>query len=312
MKEFYHTCITAHSEVLLRNPEDVALMTNFSALAAYRSDTEMLTDSQMSTHQHNAVLTENPKQFVWKLELGLTKAFNHKHGRKGPLFDSGYFIQKIQGARHMQMAINYILRQGLHHGQSETAFSYPWSTCNYIFPSERGAFTPKPEYTTRQELKELLHHNADFPDSWVADENGILLRPSFEQIAMVENWYGTPRAYMYSMIRRTSEEWLADQQNDNCGGPPVTLRMLEKGFSPEDIEMMLKLEGNPKYVQRQMSDMDLCMLIDGQFLGRYHVNSVYSLTKKQKIAIANELKFDLHLACSEKQIARCLVMSYDR
>ena len=311
MKTFYHICLTAHSEVLLRNTDDVALMTNFSALAAHRTGTDMLTDSQMSTHLHETVLSDNPGRFVWSQELGLTKAFNQRHGRKGPLFDKKPFIQAIQGPRHMQMALTYSLRQGLHHGQSETAFDYPWSTCNQIFATERGAQAVVPIYFSRHEIRGLLHHAADFPDSWSADSNGILLRRSFEQLSMVENWFGTARGFMYSMMRRTSQEWLDEQGKDDNGSPVVTLRMLEKGYSNEDVNTMLGYEGNSKYSHRQMSDMEVCMLIDRQMLGRYHVDTVYALTSRQKTAIADELRNDLKIT-NEKQLARCLAMSYNR
>ena len=310
MKTFYHICMTAHSEVLLRNTDDVALMTNFSALAAYRTETDMLTDSQMSTHLHETVLCEDPRRFVWSQELGLTKAFNKRHCRRGPLFDGKPFIQPIQGPKHMQMALNYSLRQGLHHGQSETAFDYPWSTCNQIFTKERGVQCQAPTYISRQEIRDLLHHTADFPDSWVADSNGILLRNCFEQIATVENWYGTARGYMYSMMRRTSREWLEEQGKDDVENPPVTLQMIERSYSMEDVDSMLGFEGNSKYTNRQMSDMEVCTLIDTQLLGRYHVDSVYSLSQRQKVAIANELRYDLQIT-NEAQLARCLVMNYD-
>ena len=309
MKNFYHICLTAHSEVLLRNEEDVALTTNLSALAAYRTGTQMLTDSQMSTHLHENVMTEDPERFSWTQRLSVTKGFNAMHHRKGKLFDENPYILQIHGPRHMQMALNYTLRQGLHHGQSETAFSYPWSTCNQLFVEERGLEIPKPYYVARNEVSQFLPKNADFPDCWQLDENGILLRRSFEETALVENWYGTARGYMFSMIRRTSEEWLAEQQADGVAAPPVTLEMIEQGYGPEAIKAMLAFEGNSKYVRRGMSDMELCKLIDGQMLGRFHVDSVYRLSLRQKQMVAEELRCDLGIR-SEKQIYRCLAMGY--
>ena len=309
MKEFYHICMTAHSEVLLRSPDDVALFTNLSAYSAYHTDSEMLADSEMSTHLHQSLLTENPKRFAWISGISLTRAFNFRHGRKGKLFDGKPFIIKLSGTRHMQMGLNYILRQGLHHGQSETAFDYPWSTCNHIFSKERGVDQETAMYRTRPEVRDFLHKNADFPDTWQADSNGILLRRSFEQLALVENWYGTPRSFIYSMVRKTSEEWLAEQNKDDVDCQPVSLGLMEKGYGTEDIAAMLQNENNTKFYNRGMSDMDLCMLIDKQMLGRFRVDTVYALTSPQKQIIANELRHDLGIK-SEKQISRCLVMNY--
>ena len=309
MKKFYHICLTAHSEVLLRSPEDVALTTNLTALAAYRTGTEILVDSQMSTHLHENVLSDDPGRFAASQSISLTKAFNCRHGRQGKLFDDKPYIVQIEGPQHMQMALNYSLRQGLHHGQSETAFSYPWSTCNEIFPLERGVARKPAAYVSRPELRCFFPKNADFPDSWQADSNGILLRRSFEQIPLVENWYGTSRNYSFSMMRKTSEEWLSQQGKDETDGPVVTLTLLEKGYSPEEIAAMLSSEESGKFFRRRTSDMELCELIDKQLLGRFRVSSVYSLSPRQKQMLSDELRHDLGIL-SEKQISRCLAMRY--
>lgn len=312
MKRFHHICMTAHSEVLLRSVEDVALFVNLSAISALRCETDILTDSEMSTHLHETVLSDSVDNFSWSQQLSLTKAFNHRHSRKGPLFDSKPYILEIRGPRHMQMALNYSLRQGLHHGQSETAFEYPWSTCNSLFAAERGVPIDTPAHKSRAEIQGCLPKNfRNFPDSWQADANGILLRNSFEQLRLVENWYGTARSFIFSMTRRTSEEWLNEQKADNTEGPTVTLDLLEKGFCPEDITAMLSREGNAKFATRCFSDMYLCSLIDNQMLGRFGADSVYLLSASQKQKLAAELKYDIGVR-SEAQISRCLAMRYNR
>lgn len=312
MKDFYHICMTAHSEVLLRSMEDVALFTNQLALSAYRNETEVLTDAQMSTHVHETVLCDIPRKFVWSQELSLTKSYNKRHFRRGPLFDGKPFILQIKGPRHMQMAMNYSLRQGLHHGQSDTAFSYPWSTCNQLFKQERGVLPVPAKYCSRSDLKEFFPKNAGcFPDNWQADESGILLRSCFEEISLVENWYGTARSFIYSMTRKTTEEWLEEQKKDDVEGPIISLELMEKGFSSEDISQMKQREGNTKYNTKEMSDMEICSIIDNQMLGRFHKQSVYQLSADQKARLAEELRHDMGL-CSEKQIRRCLVMDYVR
>lgn len=309
MKELYHIILTAHSEVLLRNIDDVRMMTNLSALSAWRSDTDILTDSFMSTHIHFTVMSRNPDVFIRKLRFSITKAFNYKYHRAGRLFDPNPSAQKVQGTYHSQMTFNYSLRQGMHHGVSETPFAYPWSTCNYLFGSERGVTPDKPVFRTRSEVQACLSKNADFPDEWQADADGILVRPSFEQLKLVETWYGTARGYMFSMIRRTSAEWLEEQKKDNNDSPVVTLETLEYGYSNDDITQMLNNEKNSKYLHRNMPDMEICSLIDNQMLGRFGKTSVYELSARQKTLIADDLRYDPRI-CSEAQLSRCLVMKY--
>jgi len=309
MKKFYHICITAHSEVLLRNIDDVRLFTNTMAHCAWRNHVELLTDSIMSTHLHETVLCEDPFRFVWSQLLSFTKAFNHRHGRSGSLFDSHPFIQQLVGPRHTNMAICYSLRQGFHHGISETAFEYPWSTCNYLFPKERGASSPSPLYCDTNSIRKLICKNAETPDGWTADENGILLRNSFEQLNYVENWFSTAKSYIYSMVRKTSEEWVNDQKKDETNEKTVTLQYLEKGYSDDDIKMMLANEGNSKFINKRMSDFELCSIIDNDLIRKYKKNSIYSLPVDTRKKIGEILYHDLNVK-SAQQVSRCLALKY--
>jgi len=309
MKKFYHICITAHSEVLLRNIDDVRLFTNIIAHCAWRNHVELLTDSIMSTHIHETVICEDPFRFVWSQLLSLTKAFNHRHGRKGALFDPHPFIQGLEGPRHTNMAICYSLRQGLHHGISETSFDYPWSTCNYLFAKERGSSNPSPFFHDKNSIRSFIGKNVETPDGWTADENGILLRNSFEQLNYVENWFSTVRSYMYSMIRKTSEEWINEQNKDETNEKEVTLQDLEKGYSEDDVKTMLVNEGNSKFINRRMNDTDLCSIIDNELIGKYRTNSIYSLPSDIRRKIGKTLSCDLNIR-SPQQISRCLALNY--
>ena len=310
MKELYHICLTAHSEVLLRDIDDVRMMTNLSALSAWRTDTDILTDSIMSTHMHFTIMSQDPYKFIRNQRFSIAKAFNYKYNRKGGLFDPDPFALKITGPHHTQMELNYSLRQGMHHGITETPFSYPWSTCNHLFVSERGAEPEKPVFRTRAEVQSCLSKNTDFPDEWQADANGIILRPTFEQLKLVETWYGTARSYIFSMIRRTTDEWLAEQEKDANESPIITLESLERGYSKEDVANMLSNERSPKYIQRGPSDMEICSTIDHQLLGRFGKTSVYELSLKGKERIARELLSSPHIN-SAAQVSRCLAMKYD-
>lgn len=56
MNDFYHVCMTAHSEVILRSEDDARDITNLIALSAFRSGTQILVDAIMSNHMHFIVL----------------------------------------------------------------------------------------------------------------------------------------------------------------------------------------------------------------------------------------------------------------
>lgn len=259
----------------------------------------------MSTHIHLIVYSDDPRSMIYTLIQSITQYFNSKYGRKGRLFDKKSFSMAISGPRHVQMALNYALRQGLHHGLCDTPFAYPDCTCNEIFIKQRGMKERVLYYSNKADLKDFFPKNADFPDFWCADENGILLRGCFEEIQLVENWYGTARNYIFSMVRKSTDEWIDEQKQDNSNEPLITLLSIEPSYSPQDITKMYSMEGNAKFISRGPSDRDICSIIDSQILCERQ--SVYTITEKRKDDIIKILQIEYGIK-SQKQIMRCLAI----
>ena len=57
---------------------------------------------------------------------------------------------------------------------------------------------------------------------------------------------------------------------------------------------------------RQMSDIELCTKVDAMVRERFGKISVYTLTRQEKVRLAEELYRVWHI--SEARIRRCLVM----
>lgn len=302
MKNLYHVCITAHNEVLGRNPDDMRAFTNLMALSSYHSDTQIVADSLMSNHAHFVVMSDKPEYFALLLRLSLTKHFNHAHSRTGRLLDKKVFVSKLEGTKHTQMAINYVLRNGLHHGQSETAFAYPYSSCNSLFMTARGLELPK-LITDRAEIRTYFPKNAVIPDSLAVDSQGFAARGTFEELRMAESWYGTPNSYIYNMNRRTTEEWINEQKSDEVQTDPVTLTVIENGVNADSEADMLKNEGGGRTSVYNKTDMAVCMLVDNEMLCRYHTDSIYRLSAEIRREIAVELIEDCRVGAV--QAARC-------
>lgn len=303
MKKIYHVCITAHKEVLMRNINDARAFTNLTALAAYRTDTQILVDALMSNHAHFVLFSENPSRFALALRLSMTKHFNYTYSRRGRLFDKKPFISELVGSRHTLMAINYVLRNGLHHGQSETAFAYPFGTCNYINMKARGVSAPK-LITDRRYIRSFLPINAQFPDYMAVEENGFISRSCFEEIRMAETLYGSPNTFIYNMNRRSSNDWINEQSLDDIVTDPITLMTIEKGTSMNTETEMIKNENGGRAFNSQYNDMELCEIIDNNCIGRFKVDSIYKLNREKKNMLAKELVKDLHVGVL--QVARCL------
>jgi hypothetical protein len=124
------------------------------------------------------------------------------------------------------------------------------------------------------------------------------------ELRRAEQYYSTPRNYLYQMNRLTDEEWKRDQELDRTG-KPLTLDMLEPGYE-NNIEQLLRNETGRHFSRTRLQDMDVCRLIDRDILPGYGVTSVYQLTDSQKRRIAAQLLNEFHLP--EAQIKRCLVM----
>lgn len=302
MKDIYHVCLTAHNEVLIRDFEDARNFTNLMALSAFRCGGSILADALMSNHAHFILLIEKPWDFAVSMKISMTKHFNHAHSRNGKLFDKKVFIRKLEGTKHIMMAMNYCLRNGLHHGQSETAFAYPYGSCNSLFAGARGIGFQK-LITNRNEINSYLPKNAEFPDSFAMKSDGTLDRSSFEEIRMAESWYGTPNSFIYNMNRRTTEEWIKEQESDDNKCEPITLNIIEKGVNFETEAEMLKNEGGARSSSVLHTDQEICNLIDCNIIHRYRRASIYQLDYKQRSEIAAELIGDLRVRAV--QAARC-------
>ena len=123
------------------------------------------------------------------------------------------------------------------------------------------------------------------------------------ELRAAEQYYTSPRNYLYQMNRLTDDSWIKEQEKDHTGSP-LTIYDIERA-DEHDIAQMLKNESGRYYSRTRMQDLDVCRLIDKDLLPSYGVTSVYLLTESQKRQIARLLYNEYHLP--EHQIRRCLV-----
>lgn len=304
MKESYHLCFTSHDEVLFRDAEDHGMFVNLLALRGYAMETEVECEADMSTHVHMNVLTAQPSRFAGQVRMSYTKWFNTKYGRRGRFGEKYTFISKVDGFYHQLVVFNYILRNGLHHCAAATSFGYPYCSVREQFADDLGMEHEVAANWTRDEIASFLPRFSEFPDDYQMTAQGVFLRRSFMEIRKVEQYYVTPRNYLYQMNRLTDESWAKEQQQDQTG-PPITLRDVEQ-VDENTIAQLLKNESGRNFKHGRMQDLDVCHLIDHDILPGYGVQSVYQLTATQKQRIFHQLSNDFHLP--EHQIRRCLVI----
>lgn len=316
IKELLHLCFTSHAEVLCRDQEDFATLTNSIAITSYRDGTEILADAVMSTHCHLMAFADNAASFVQRVRHSYAYYFNRKYHRNGLLGEKYYYASPVLGKYHRLACASYIMRNGQHHGQSASAFAYPYCTTPYLYAQDlhllsankHSPIFPEQLITNHKDMMEHLPRDAKFPDEWRMDKSGMFLRSSFEQIGRVEEWYGTPRQFLYYMNRLSGDEWANEQKKDGSGGSAGTfcLETLEPGYGEKDIVKMLGAEKGYHQPNRLGSDIEICHLIDKELIRPFHKDSIYQLSEAQRVRIGNTLLFDYHV--NPTQIPRCLAL----
>ena len=304
MKESFSICFTSHDEVMFRDEEDHGTFINVMAIEGFRTESEIMCDSEMSNHVHINALTNCPTVFSGRTRMAYTKYFNRKYGRSGRFGEKGTYVLKVDGFYHQLTLSNYILRNGLHHGAAPSAQGYPYCSIREMFAKDLGTVLEPAVFTRREEIVGFLPRYADFPDTYVMDKSGIFLRSSFMEIRRLEQFYASPRNFLYQMNRLTDETWLQDQLQDGTG-KPITLADVEPGLDEKSIAELLNNEHGRNFNRARMQDLDVCRLIDRELLPGTGSTSVYRLTDTQRSRIYRTLRNEFHLP--DRQIRRCLV-----
>ena len=289
---------------MFRDAEDHGMFLNILALRGFALETEVECEAEMSTHVHMNAFTAQPGRFAGQVRMSYTKWFNAKYGREGRFGEKYTFISKVEGFYHQLVVFSYILRNGLHHCAAATAFGYPYCSVREQFADDLGMAQEVAGHWSKEEMASILPRYSEFPDEYQMTPQGVFLRRSFMEIRKVEQYYATPRGYLYQMNRLTDESWSREQLQDQTG-PPITLRDVEQA-DENTVAQLLKNESGRGFKHGRMQDLDVCHLIDHDILPGYGVQSVYQLTATQKQRIVRQLFYEFHLP--EHQIRRCLVM----
>ena len=310
MKTLTHICYTSHDEVMFRNKEDMDYAFNSLCSALYKTGSLCLAEAFISTHHHGVYITSCPRELMRIHRISYTMYFNQKYGRSGPLGERGFFVQDIYGIRHQITALSYVLKNPVHHGICQTPFAYPYCSANAYFREELGKDV-HPRLLTPEQIRQALPRRAEYDPSWKMGVEGVFLRESVIETAMVEGLYATPQAFNYMLARKSGEDWIKEQEMDPIPLPPVTLETIESAMLSQEkakddsLFGMLRNEKS-RFGSSEMTDIRLCGIIDGELTSRKPPRTIYQISRQEKTELANSLYRHFH--CSTKQIRRCLVI----
>ena len=310
MKTLKHICYTSHDEVMFRNEEDMNYAFNSLCSALYKTGSLCLAEVFITTHHHGNYITSCPRELMRLHRISYTRYFNNKYGRSGQLGEKGFFMQETDGIRHQIAALSYVLKNPVHHGISVTPFAYPYCSANAYFRKELGKDITQ-RLLTPEQVRKVLPRRAEFDPSWKMGTDGVFLRESVIETAMVESLFATPQAFNFMLARKSGEDWVKEQDADAVPFPPVTLDIVESAILVKDPDRegcildMLRNERS-RYGFQEMTDLRLCEVIDRELASRNTPRTVYQLSRQEKADFGNELY--RRYRCNPKQIRRCLVI----
>lgn len=258
----YHVCLSSHDEVMFRSADDLNMGFNCLATAAMYTESRLFAEGFMTTHYHYLLQTTSVREVMQRTRYAYTRYFNAKYGRKGGIGEKKPFCLEIQGLHHTIAALNYVIRQGLHHGLAATPFGYPYCSANAYFRSDLGKACP-PLMRECNRYK-YLPANVKVPATIRMSADGALLREDVLDVAWVEQNYISPRSFLFQMSKVTDEKDIQKQKDENSL-PPVTMEAIETGVPDFSLKEAKDFEYG-KVNRSNMTDLELCALIDGQLI----------------------------------------------
>ena len=133
--------------------------------------------------------------------------------------------------------------------------------------------------------------NVYVPTKYRMDKTGLLLREDILDTAYVEELYITPRNFLFQMNKLSDERDLNEQRKEN-DTLPITLDLLETGVDGFDVRQAL-INEQGKVNHTQMTDLELCHVVDSQILPRYIRDgqplSIYALPLERRAKICEGL-----------------------
>lgn len=299
----YHLCFTSHQEVICRNHSDYVRLFNCLAQAIINSNSQLIACNIMSNHLHMAVITDNTGRLIQRIRSSYTQMFNDIYRRIGMLGDPKYFSLLLVGRIHISAALSYILRNPVHHNVCANPFAYPYSPIQLYFNNHRKSSAKADMGLSFARSKKTIREKNAVPYDICFDVHGMIDMASVVSTDILEGYFGSYRAFQYGLTRNDYDRWQEEQEKEHHNTDPITLLSIEPHISSETIGKMTNQ--NLSWIrENEVTDLELCAMIDNFFLSDFHKNSYTELTDSDKIKIARKIQENMRI--SPWQLGRCL------
>ena len=305
---------------MYRSEADLIMGFNCLAIAVLETESRLLAEGFLSTHNHSLAQTDNEKELGYRSRYAYSRYFNTKYKRRGRLGEKDIFILKIEGLHHTLAALDYVNRQGLHHGLGTTPFDYAHCSANAIFRKELGK-TSGSKLIADSKRSRYLPSNVTLPLNYRMDESGLLLREDTIDTAYVQQLYVSPRSFLLHMNKIADIRDMEEQKKEN-DSPPVTMETIESGVPDFEAAAARNCEFG-KVDRSRMTDIELCTLIDSRIIPDWlgEGTTVYDISISRREKMYNWLlqesrrgRYDRKNCVlgdkfiTERQLRRCLCL----
>ena len=230
-----------------------------------------------------------------------TRSSHSDNGASGGLYPENKIVL------HSEAAVSYVLRNPSSHEVCVNPYDYPFSSIMLYFKS---LIVSPGQQKSMQEIKgkrgvrpRLISVTNSLPE-WVdVDSDGQVIPDQIVCSDLVEGYFGSYNAFNFGLNRRDYEQWNTQQMNDEQPSDPITLASIEPYLSVEEVGRILKL--NPGWIkEKRVKDIDLCHIVDNEYVQRYHKKSYACLSTSEKLEISRKLLKDRNVTVH--QVERCL------
>ena len=292
--ELIHICVKSDDEVMHRDEEDYRCGISKMALAAFRTGTQIYAYAFMSTHVHIVVLSAEYSRFILIYRSAYTRWFNHKYHREGRLGERYFHIEHLGTFDRTLRAVNYVLRNPVHHLVSDTAIGYEFCSARFVFAED---FNTK-EISSDRRTSTYFSSKITLPQTLRLNENGMISPESFLETRAVENLYATAKNFMYQINKPSFRDLEKPEDKD---ANPLTMDMIEPSYNIEELQQNERKRSVKEYVK----DIEVCRIIDRECLSG---KTYTQISDSDRNRIANILLCRFRGGANMKQIKRCLAM----
>lgn len=245
----YHV-YSRSSKVVFRGEDDYLMAINRLFTCAHATGTKVLAYAIMSTHFHLVVRTRDPYPFMVRYKRCVAIWHKARYKKKIKVEVAS---RELLNSFEIKTALNYVLKNPMHHRVAMMAIQYPYSSAHCYF---KGKLQRRQLYVL--ELKALdLHQYCKASDlDWktrriifgkympnpalLIQDNRVVVPESFLDIFFVQSVYSHEREFSYQMSKSLKEEL-----DFFCA----------EGEGPGDKQAVMDL-------CEKMTDQEVCELID--------------------------------------------------